>query len=32
MNIAFIPAMKKKTPMPNRYWIPTTLWSVQSPK
>ena len=24
--------MKKKTPMPTRYWMPTTLWSVQSPK
>ena len=32
ISIAFRPPMKKKRPMPARYWIPTTLWSVQSPK
>ena len=24
--------MKTNAPMPRRYWIPTTLWSVQRPK
>ena len=32
ISIAFRPPMKKKSPMPHRYWMPTTLWSVQSPK
>jgi len=25
MSIAFRPPMKKKNPMPTRYWMPTTL-------
>ena len=32
MNIAFRPAMKKKKRVPTRYWMPTTLWSVQRRK
>ena len=32
INIAFRPPMKKKMPTPKRYWMPTTLWSVQSRK
>jgi len=32
ISIAFRPPMKKKSPIPHRYWIPTTLWSVQRPK
>ena len=29
---ALIWAIQEKMPTPKRYWIPTTLWSVQSPK
>ena len=32
ISIAFNPPMKKNTPIPIRYWIPTTLWSVHRPK
>ena len=32
ISIAFRPPMKKNSPMPQRYWMPTTLWSVQRPK
>ena len=32
ISIAFSPPMKKKIPTPNRYWMPTTLWSVHSRK
>ena len=32
MNIAFTPPTKKNRPMPNRYWIATTLWSVHRRK
>ena len=28
INIAFSPPTKKNTPIPTRYWIATTLWSV----
>jgi hypothetical protein len=29
ISIAFRPPMKKNSPIPQRYWMPTTLWSVQ---
>ena len=32
ISIALAPPMKKNTPIPTRYWRPTTLWSVHSPK
>ena len=32
ISIAFSPPTKKKSPIPTRYCIPTTLWSVQRPK
>ncbi len=28
ISIAFRPPMKKKIPIPIRYWLPITLWSV----
>ena len=28
ISIAFRPAMKKNTPIPHRYCMPITLWSV----
>ena len=32
ISIAFSPPMKKNTPIPTRYCIATTLWSVHRPK
>ena len=32
ISIALSPPMKKKSPMPQRYWSPTTLWSVAMPR